>query len=43
MYDIANLKKLPALSAKAPVAWKTFVEFDGATRADGVIPKNTRN
>jgi AhpD family alkylhydroperoxidase len=39
MYDMANIKKLPALGAKATEAWRTFVEFDKAALADGVIPK----
>jgi len=39
MYDIANLKKLPELGAKAPDAWRTFIEFDKAAMADGLIPK----
>ena|SRR5579859_4352574 len=39
MYDMANIKKLPQLGAKAPDAWKTFIAFDQAALADGVIPK----
>jgi AhpD family alkylhydroperoxidase len=39
MYDMANIKKLPVLGAKAPDAWKAFVEFDKAALAEGVIPK----
>jgi AhpD family alkylhydroperoxidase len=39
MYDMANLKKLPVLGAKAPKAWEAFVAFDKAALADGVIPK----
>jgi AhpD family alkylhydroperoxidase len=39
MYDMANMKKLPAMGAKAPDAWKAFVAFDQAALADGVIPK----
>jgi AhpD family alkylhydroperoxidase len=39
MYDMANIKKLPILGANAPDAWKTFVAFDQAALADGVIPK----
>jgi AhpD family alkylhydroperoxidase len=39
MYDMANMKKLPVLGAKAPKAWEAFVAFDQAALADGVIPK----
>jgi AhpD family alkylhydroperoxidase len=39
MYDMANIKKLPSLGAKAPKAWESFVAFDKAALADGVIPK----
>jgi AhpD family alkylhydroperoxidase len=39
MYDMANMKKLPTLGAKAPDAWKAFVAFDKAALADGAIPK----
>jgi AhpD family alkylhydroperoxidase len=39
MYDMANIKKLPALGAKAANAWKAFVAFDQAALADGVVPK----
>jgi AhpD family alkylhydroperoxidase len=39
MYDMANIKKLPLLGAKAPDAWKAFVAFDQAALADGAIPK----
>jgi AhpD family alkylhydroperoxidase len=39
MYDMVNMKKLPALGAKAPKAWEAFVAFDQAALADGAIPK----
>src|SRR5260370_42113761 len=39
MYDMANIKKLPILGAKAPNAWKAFLAFDQAALAEGVIPK----
>ena len=39
MYDMANMKKLKSLGAKAPSTWKGFLAFDEAARADGVIPK----
>ncbi|MDB6084264.1 MAG: carboxymuconolactone decarboxylase family protein- antioxidant defence related [Gammaproteobacteria bacterium] len=39
MYDMTNMKKLPALGAKAPKAWDAFVAFDRAALSDGVIPK----
>lgn len=39
MYDMANMKKMPKLGAKAPAAWKGFLAFDQAALADGVIPK----
>jgi AhpD family alkylhydroperoxidase len=39
MYDMANIKKLPTLGAKAPDAWKAFVAFDQAALSEGVIPK----
>ena len=39
MYDMNDIKKLPALGAKAADAWKTFVAFDQAALADGAIPK----
>jgi AhpD family alkylhydroperoxidase len=39
MYDMANMKKLPVMGAKAPGAWKAFLAFDQAALADGVIPK----
>lgn len=39
MYDMANMKKLPILGAKAPKAWEAFVAFDQAALADGAIPK----
>ena len=39
MYDMNNMKKLPALGAKAPDAWRTFKDFDKAALADGAIPR----
>src|SRR5260370_34673446 len=39
MYDMANIKKLPKLGAKAPNAWKAFLAFDQAALAEGAIPK----
>jgi len=39
MYDMNNMKKLPALGAKAPDAWQTFKDFDKAALADGAIPR----
>jgi AhpD family alkylhydroperoxidase len=39
MYDMENIKKLKSLGAKAPDAWKSFVAFDQAALADGVVPK----
>jgi AhpD family alkylhydroperoxidase len=39
MYDMANLKKLKALGAKAPKAMDAFWAFDKAALADGVVPK----
>ena len=39
MYDVANIKKLPKLGAKAPNAWKAFLAFDQTALAEGVIPK----
>ena len=39
MFDMANMKKLMSLGAKAPDTWKGFLAFDEAARADGAIPK----
>ena len=39
MYDLKNLKKLPALKKLAPQAMAGFEAFDQAALADGVIPK----
>jgi AhpD family alkylhydroperoxidase len=39
MYDMANIKKLKSLGAKAPGIWKSYLAFDEAARADGAIPK----
>jgi AhpD family alkylhydroperoxidase len=39
MYDMANIKKLKSLGAKAPDTWKGFLAFDEAARADGAIPR----
>ncbi|SRR6266704_1785066 len=38
MYDMKNLKKLAKLAELAPEAWKSFVAFDAAAFAGGVIP-----
>ncbi len=39
MFDMANMKKLKSLGAKAPDTWKGFQAFDQAALADGAIPK----
>ena len=39
MFDMANMKKLKSLGAKAPDTWKGFLAFDEAARADGAIPR----
>ncbi|WP_232821118.1 carboxymuconolactone decarboxylase family protein [Dyella sp. C11] len=39
MYDMANMRKLKSLGAKAPETWKSYLAFDEAARADGVVPK----
>jgi len=39
MLHMDNIKKLPALGAKASAAWETFKAFDQAALADGAIPK----
>jgi len=39
MYDMQQIKKLPALGSKAKAAWEAFVAFDQAALADGAIPK----
>ncbi len=40
MFDMNNVKKLPALGAKAGGdVWQNFVAFDKAALADGAIPK----
>jgi AhpD family alkylhydroperoxidase len=39
MYDITSIKKLPKLGSKASEAWQTFLAFDKAALAEGVIPK----
>ena len=39
MYDMNDLKKLPALGKLAPEANKAFFAFDQAALADGAIPK----
>lgn len=41
MYQMNDIKKLPALGAKAADAWKSFVAFDQAALADGAIPKKS--
>ena len=38
-YDTDDIKKLGEVGAGAPDAWKTFLAFDKAALADGVIPK----
>jgi len=35
MFDMANMRKLKSLGAKAPDTWKGFLAFDEAARADG--------
>src|SRR6202012_4186847 len=39
LYDSDDIKKLGKVGAGAPEAWKTFLAFDKAALADGVIPK----
>lgn len=39
LYDSDDIKKLAKLGAGASAAWKTFLDFDKAALADGVIPK----
>src|ERR1700749_2256227 len=39
MYDMAKLKNLKTLGAKAPKAVDAFWAFDQAALADGVVPK----
>ena len=39
MYDMANLKKLPAQGKLAPEASKAYQAFNQAALADDVIPK----
>ena len=39
MHDMANMRKLKSLGAKAPKTWKSYLAFDEAARADGAIPK----
>src|SRR5260370_39758162 len=39
MYDMANLKKLKVLGAKAQKAMEAFWACDKAALADGVVPK----
>src|SRR3954451_21851948 len=39
MYDMANLKKLPALKAHAPESMAAFEALDRAALADGAIPR----
>jgi AhpD family alkylhydroperoxidase len=39
MYDIENLKKLPALGKLAPESMAAFQALDSAALADGAIPK----
>ena len=39
MYDMNDLKKLPALGQLAPDVNKAFFAFDQAALADGAIPK----
>ncbi len=42
MYDMANIKKLPVLGAKAPDAWKAFVAFDKGVRPGSTITSALR-
>ncbi len=39
MFDMANMKKLKSLGAKAPDTWKAYQAFGAAALADGAIPK----
>lgn len=39
MFDMSNVKKLPALGGHAAKAWETFVAFDQAALADCAIPR----
>ena len=39
LYDSEDIKKLGKVGAGAPKAWETFLAFDKAALADGVIPK----
>lgn len=39
MYHPDNLKKLGALGAGAPEAWREFLDFDRAALADGALSK----
>jgi AhpD family alkylhydroperoxidase len=39
MFDMANMKKLKSLGAKAPDTWKAYRAFGEAALADGAIPK----
>ncbi|HEY1875985.1 MAG TPA: carboxymuconolactone decarboxylase family protein [Rhizomicrobium sp.] len=39
LYDSEDVKKLGKVGAGAPEAWETFLAFDKAALADGVIPK----
>ena len=39
MYDMANLKKLPAQGKLAPEASKAYQAFNQAALADGVVPR----
>ena len=39
LYDSEDIKKLGKVGAGSPKAWDTFLAFDKAALADGVIPK----
>ena len=39
MYDMANLKKLPAQGKLAPESSKAYQAFNQAALADGVVPR----
>ena len=39
LYDLEDIKELAKVGAGAPAAWKTFLDFDKASLADGAIPK----
>jgi hypothetical protein len=43
VYDMKNLAKFKRLGELAPEAYRSFVEFDAAAFANGVIPPSTRS